>query len=340
MAGLLLFHLVAYVNVILWVLAYSALYGAITVIDAVQSGDRRRAISAVHQAAAQWSRPYFALTLFTVFAATSVMALAGFAAASLLVLVSQLFFLRRSLSTRLEEGLPSTAQQTRVYRDRLLLYAWPFASYGILSWAQLASDRWLLDLFRGPESVAAYAVSYQLGYQTMNLFTAGVSAFLSPILFQIAGDGDDPVRVSRAIRLNWIHVQVLLAFTLVGGLTAMVFKDFIFRVLAAPPYAGYAAALPVMIAAGGLYACGQALTMMFFLGADSGAIVGPKVVASIFGILFNYLGARYFGVAGAVGATFAFSALYAGLVALQVRSWQKHRALRQSRHGQSIAGSN
>lgn len=310
---------------VLWWLGYSLLYGGITIVDAIQSGDRRRAISALHQAASQWLRPCFAIFLLAIAGNSRNVALAGFAVANLLVFASQLIWLRQSLHVRFENGLPATEETTSDYSRQLFKYAWPFASYGILSWSQFASDRWMLEFYQGPQSVAAFSVSYQLGYQPMNLLTSAISAFLSPILFGIAGSGQDAYRVSRATRMNWLHVYALLGVTVIVTLVGWLLHKFIYSILAAPAYAAYSGDLPLMIAAGGLFACGQALTMMFFLGADSGAIIGPKVSSSIAGILFNFIGVRYFGIRGAVIATLLFSALYASIVAQQVRRWQLAR---------------
>jgi O-antigen/teichoic acid export membrane protein len=323
-------HLNQRIPTVFWWLIYSVLYSAITVCDAVQSGARQRSISAIHQAASQWLRPLFALFTLTVAGSTCDSALAGFAAANILVFLSQVFFLRRTLYRDYTESPEALPGQVREYRELLYRYAWPFASYGILAWTQFASDRWLLDFFRGPQSVAVYSVSYQLGYQPMNLITAALSAFLSPILFQIAGGGGDPERVRRATRWNWAHVYGLLGVTVVAALVAGLMRHLLFRLLAAPSYAAYSGDLPIMVAAGGLFACGQALTMMFFLGADSGAIVGPKVAASVVGVVLNYIGSRYFGIRGAVVATFLFSAIYAGIVALQVLRWSAAQRLRWS----------
>ena len=312
-------------------LVYSLFYAGTTIMDAVQAGARRRAVSALHQALAQWLRPLAALCFFAFWSHSCDSAMAGFAAASFLVFISEVFFL---LQTSSRAGAPCQAgasgalrvvpvETVAGYERKILAYAWPFASYGILAWLQLASDRWLLDLFHGPASVAALSVGYQLGYQPMNLITTAISAFVTPILFSTAGDGEDAVRMRRAEKINDLHILGLAGFTVLATLLAFLLRKPVFALLTSDSYASFSMIFPLMVAAGGIFSLGQAFTMYFFLGSKSSAIVGPKVISSIVGIIMNFVGAKYFGVQGAVVSTLLFSILYAFIIARSAISFRR-----------------
>jgi O-antigen/teichoic acid export membrane protein len=193
---------------------------------------------------------------------------------------------------------------------RLRSYAWPFASWGLLCWSQLASDRWLLAYFHDRAAVGVYTVCYQLGYYPMLLVSLALGGLATPILFNMAGSGEDPLRVQRAVRANFLHLFGLLGVTLCAAAGAVVYGPAIMQFLASPAYVLYASNLPVLLLAGGLFACGQAASLVLLLEGQSGRMVGTKIGTAIMGVLFNVFGVYYFGVAGAAWAALGFGIVY------------------------------
>jgi O-antigen/teichoic acid export membrane protein len=305
--------------------ATALLTGYNLAFEAVQNADRNRRAVAWHQGLMQWARPLCALATFWWAGVSIQSALGGYAAATSVVVGSQWFFLRRRLGSYFQLSATAATEAGMQIEQRMLTYAWPFASWGLLCWSQLASDRWLLALFHDSAAVGAYAVCYQLGYYPMLLISMTLGGLATPILFKIAGSGDDPARVQSAIRANFLHSFSLLGLTLIATVGAMLFGPAILRAFASAAYVATAKNLPVLVLAGGLFACGQAVSLVLLLEGRSSRMTGVKIGTAILGILFNAVGAYFFSVGGAAWATLGF-----GLVYLIAMIWL-------TQHSQSMA---
>jgi len=281
------------------------------VFDAVQSGSRNRTVVALHQAALQWLRPVAALALFAVATSGLGSALGGYIAATLLVIGSQVAFLFRLAgpSIRRQDGLPVPGMERK-----LLDYAWPFASWGLLAWGQMASDRWFLEIFRDAPSVAAYTVCYQLGYYPMILLSTALSNLAAPIVFEIAGSGTEHARLEAASRANRIHIQALVLITIGVTTVFTLFHSSVFRLLTTSTYAPYSGYLPVLAASAGIFAIAQAASLVFLISARSSELTSAKCLPAVAGLVLNMAGAYWFGIGGAVVATLLFSLIYLAAV--------------------------
>ena len=155
----------------------------------MQVAARARLTVAIHQVLLQWGRPLIALGAIMLMGTSPVSAILGYIAASVVVLVSQVVcFLRKSDFAGSVSPVVNTTV-TRQWRQRLLSYSTPFATWGVFTWLQIASDRWCLGRFHGMKSVAAFTVSFQLGYLPMILISVAIGQIITPRLFSIAGHG-------------------------------------------------------------------------------------------------------------------------------------------------------
>ena len=302
--------------------ALAILLAAVTayniVCDSIQSGSRNRPVVALHQVAIQWLRPLGALALFALLSASFGSAVFGYVAATMIVLGSQIAFLARQVRAA-QSAAPNSIANAQ---QKLFDYAWPFASWGLLAWAQLASDRWFLELFRGAPSVAAYTVCYQLGYYPVLLLATAVSNLASPIIFEIAGAGTDRARLDAAWRANRLHVRALVALTLgaTGALAAL--HGPLFRLLTTAAYAPYSRYVPILAASAGVFAVAQAASLVFLITARSSELTATKCVPAAAGLFLNMAGAYWFGVPGAAMATLLFSLIYLAAIVRLIRNAQ------------------
>lgn len=280
------------------------------VLDAIQSGSRNRPVVALHQAAIQWLRPASALALLSLISSQMASAVLGYVAATVLVLASQAVFLSRQLSSSVSRNTVTPQQAER----QLLAYAWPFVTWGLLTWGQIVSDRWFLELFRGASSVAAFTVCYQLGYYPVLLLTTAVSNLAGPIIFQIAGAGTESTRLTAALRANQKHILALVVITLGAVVGCALFHSTIFRLLTTPAYAQYSVYLPVFAASAGAFSIAQAASLVFLISARSNELTSVKCLPAVAGLMLNMFGAYFWGIPGAVAATFLFSLIYLAAV--------------------------
>jgi O-antigen/teichoic acid export membrane protein len=249
----------------------------------------------------------------------SAVAMLGYLLATLLVLLSQFWFFRRILLPT--NGLLSAgAASPRHWETQMLAYSWPFAVWGIFTWAQIASDRWALQMFASTREVGLYTALYQLGYYPITILTGLIVQLVAPVFFQRAGNASDPSRMRQIHTLNWRLTMAALSLTGAAALLAFVLHGIVFTWLVASEYRTISWLLPGMVLAGGLFATGQLAGISLLSGTETRSLLAPKVVTAIVGVLLNIFGAAWWGIIGVVGAGVIFSAVYLLWVLHLVRS--------------------
>jgi len=290
-------------------MCFALLSGYNSVLNGMQNAARQRAVVALHQGLASWGRFLLAAGMMLWLGANSTVAMTGYGLAILMVLASQGWFFRRTL---LQKHKVSGSEQTNrgQWRTDMFAYAWPFAVWGIPTWAQVASSRWALQLSSSSEDVGLYAVLYQLGYYPMSLVSGLMLQLLAPVLFQRAGDGSSKERMEQVYVVNRRLIYVTLGVTGIAFVTALMLRDIVFGALVAQEYRSVAYLLPWMLLAGGLFAAGQTASLNLMSSLESKSLILPKVVTAVIGVGLNCLGAALFGIPGVVAAGVLFGAAY------------------------------
>src|SRR5439155_14393864 len=160
---LLVFGQVKWLVLLLGAFLFSLLSGYCSAVDGMQNAARQRAVVAWHQGIGQWLRFSLALALIAVCGALSSAAMLGYAMASAAVLGSQVFLFRRKILALLSDQSSAMDAAAGCWTRPMRGYAWPFAIWGVFTWAQMASDRWALQLCGSASAVGLYAALYQLG---------------------------------------------------------------------------------------------------------------------------------------------------------------------------------
>jgi O-antigen/teichoic acid export membrane protein len=288
---------------------FALLSGYNSILDTLQNAARQRLIAAWHQALASWGRFLMAVGMVLWLGATSAVALLGYGLATLLVLGSQWWFFRRMLQPAGDAPATDDGLIQR-WQKQMFTYAWPFAAWGVFTWAQAASDRWALQMFVSTRDVGLYAVLFQLGYYPISLLSGLMVQLVTPIFFQRAGDATDASRMRRIYTINWQLTIITLILTGIATLFASALHGFIFRWLVAPEYRDISWLLPGMVLAGGLFATGQFVSISLFSETETRIFIIPKIATAIIGVLLNIIGAARFGVSGVVGACVIASSVY------------------------------
>lgn len=290
-------------------LGFALLSGYNATFDSLQNARRRRTVVAWHQALYAWALFLTAVGMVLWLGNASEAAMLGYILANMLVLSSQFYFYSRTAEHRVSAP---TAETTIVQRweSQLLAYAWPIATWGIFSWAQMASDRWALQLFTSTEDVGLYTVLHQLGYFPISVIAGLIAQWVSPVLFQRAGDASDASRMQHVRALNWRMTIGALALTGGATLLAVAVRELAFRWLAGPDYRAVSWMLPGMTLAGGLSACSQLAAISLLSGAETRSLVVPKIVTAVVGVLLNMVCAARWGIWGVVSASVATAAMH------------------------------
>ncbi len=286
-------------------LVLSVLNGYNSTLSAIQNAARQRAIVAIHGGLDSWLKILLVVGVVFWFGASSTGVVIGYTCASLLITVSQLIFLRRTIPQQY-----TSIQNRQQWMPQIWAYSLPFTTWGAFTWLQQVSDRWALQAFATTSDVGQYAVLFQLGFNPIALITGMAVSFLGPILYQRSGDATDHVRNSNVHQLSWRMAHLSLIFTLLGFTITFALHEWFFRLLVASEYRGSSYLLPWVVLAGGFFSAGQILALKLMSEMKSSTMTTAKIVTALIGILLNITGAVLAGIQGVVGAIVAFSCIY------------------------------
>lgn len=286
-------------------LIFAILSGYNSILNGIQNAARQRSIVAVHQGIEAWGRFLTAAGLMLWLGATSTIAMLGYALAVILTLGSQSIFFRKVVPAKIGE-----AENKNHWVDQIWTYSWPFATWGVFSGVQMASDRWALGLLGTLTDVGMYAVVFQLGYYPMSIVTGMATQLLAPIFFQRAGDASDCRRNAKVNALSWRVTWLALAVTGVTVLLAFLSHAQIFCLLVAKEYSSVSHLLPWMLLAGGLFAASQSISLSLMSQMKTHTLKTAKIMTALLGTTFNLAGAYWYGTAGLVMAAVLFSSVY------------------------------
>lgn len=279
-------------------LGFCILSSANSVLDSAQNIVRQRKIAAFHQAVGTWLRFGLAVVWIKISGSSSVSAMMGYASACVPVLFSQIYLFNKKILQN--DVVRNNIQGQEDWARLILSYSRPFFIWGILAWLLSASDRWALQFFGSTKDVGCYAVLYQIGYYPLSILSGLLNQLLAPVFFAKAGVGTDQDRMKQVYDFNRVLDLVWIFLVLVAFLIAALFHRLIFDLLSAPDYRGFSFLLPFMVAAGGLFAGGQLASMAVMSRANPDALIAPKVVLSLSGVILNGLGCYFFQTTGLV----------------------------------------
>ena len=156
--GIIISGRLKWISISIAALFFSIFSGANAILTSIQYAARQRIIVALHQGVESWVRYLLSAALILMLGAVTTTVMAGYTISAIFLFVSQLYFLRVITSKKNEDA------KEICWQDQIWKYSWPFASWGLFTWAQLSSDRWALAIFTTNKEVGLYTVLFQLGY--------------------------------------------------------------------------------------------------------------------------------------------------------------------------------
>lgn len=295
-------------------LMFAILSGYSANLGGIQTAARRRSVVAIHQGIDPLLRSLVAAALLLWLGMSSTIAMIGYAVAALLILGSQIFFFRKTI------GGSAFGEDSKDWQGDIWRFSWPIGVFGIFTWFQLASDRWALQIFSSTADVGNYAVLYQLGYYPISLITGMAMQFLTPILYQRAGDAKDSKRNADVDQLSWKMTWICLGVTAFAFLAALLMHVQLFSILVAEEYRTVSYLLPWIIVSGGIFASGQTLASNLQAQMKTREMMAAKIVTALLGIALNVAGSYWYGITGLVYAGLLFAILHFAWMAVLVKN--------------------
>ena len=270
----------------------------------IQNAARQRKVVVLHGSLDSWMRVLFAAGLLTWLGNSAKVVIAAYIVSLLLVLISQTIFIRRLIPKSLKHSATPNPWTSKIWQ-----YSKPFVYFNAFTWIQASSDWWALDSFTTTQEVGLYAVLLQLGYTPISMVTGLLTALIGPILFQRSGNTADPFRNAGVHKRAWQITAIAMLSTLFASLFTYLFHDWIFQMLVATQYRSVSNLLPWMILAGGFFSAGQVLGLKLMSDLNTQALIWPKIITSLIGVLLSFAGAYYAGLMGVVYGAVIFSIL-------------------------------
>lgn len=285
--------------------------GSNFVLSMVQNSARNRVLVAFHEVLDKILKiiiPYLFLILLS---RNSISTLLGFVVVAIIVLGSQVFFLRQK-EAKLDNY--SNLGNHLKLREDIIRFTTPFAFLSLFSWLRFNSDKWIISYILGTKAVGTYSALYQIGFQPLNLLTITLSQLLLPVLFEIAEDGKNTVKLKNAQILNGKFIVLFTFFVVFLVLLSFCFSSNVIQILLGSTYEQQSYILPYLVIAGGLYGGESFITNQALINVKSHTLVFSRIFTGVSNIFFCYIGTFYFGMIGLVVGLILNSLLFYVLI--------------------------
>tara|TARA_B110000977_G_C11051855_1_gene482630 strand:- start:18 stop:1313 length:1296 start_codon:yes stop_codon:yes gene_type:complete len=289
------------------VVAVSILGGFNAALNSIQNAERKRSIVALHISLDSFLKVLFVIGTALWFDISVTSTIACFALASLVVLISQFFFLQRSHHLR---NIVSIVSPKQDWVKKILIFSGPIMIMGVFGWAQSISTRWALQAFGSNADVGYYSVLSQIGYVPIHTLMGIFMTFLTPIIYEMAGDAKN---ISRRKSVSSLTNRIFLSgiiITSVITLFAFFFHHQILSIFVAKEYLIISRYLPIMIASGGTFGIGLVISAKHLSFLSAKQLMPASIGSAIIGIVAAFAGVYFYSFEGAVFAMLVHSVSY------------------------------
>lgn len=218
---------------------------------------------------------------------------------SLLINIACLKFLEKSVFKKIQNV-------TRNNGSEMWSYAWPFFIMGSIAWLQASSSRWVLEAYSGAVDVGQFHILSQIS-APIQVITAVIITYLSPIFFLRMGDGSDVVK-NKDIRKITLTLSVAGIFV-IGSIAwfASKYSNEVAGIIFAKTFEVDMYYLPWFIASAGILGISQLFCAALYGEMREREIIISGVISGILGLLLNAVFGINFGLAGVVYAQLIFA---------------------------------
>ena len=193
---------------------------------------------------------------------------------------------------------------------QIFVMATYFLLWSIFSWIKSSTDRWALQLFYGPETVASFNVVLQLANLPIILMSGFLTTFFNPIAFQLAGDLNNKESSTRAYELL-VKMFFLYSIGVIVIIVGYVFyHNQLTFIISNKKYTNLSYLLPMITLGVSLYQCGEILASCGVLFNKLQAYLAPKIITSTITGISLFLFSKLFGPIGVMWGLIIAGILY------------------------------
>jgi len=287
------------------VVCYSLLTGCNSALNSIQNAARQRAVVALHGGLDAWMKIGLALGLMVWLGNTSTAVVAGYTLSALIVVASQLHFLRRLVQRHAAGTGKGTPWKREIWK-----YSWPMVTGGLFNWGYFASQRWALQLFASTGEVGQFYALTQVAYTPIGIAGGVALSFLTPIFFAKAGDARDTGRLrgtqSAIVRTAVAGLVLTLAFAL---LSVFVHRQ-VFGLLVAPEYRSISGYMPFVVLSAGILQVSIVTASILTVEKRTVELLPLAIYGNLVITVMNLTFTKFFGVNGLVASMVAGSLLH------------------------------
>ena len=224
------------------------------------------------------------------------------------LIMRYLSFLKKTLKPSMARSISSTGVSTQ-WKNKMYQYSKPFVYFQLFTWMHTSSDRWALEMSSSTESVGLLVVLIQVGYTPAIIFSGMLITYISPILYDIYGDG----KMEKKIEAHNLSIKIsyfILLITIITTMAVYFLHGVVFEMLTNERYHSVSYLLPGVVLSAGLFSIGQMLFTKLNAELRINEVVKPKIITALVGVFLNIIGAYFWGIEGVVFALIAFSVFY------------------------------
>jgi O-antigen/teichoic acid export membrane protein len=291
--GLILLGYSQWIGLVIVIMIFSILTSYNAVFNNIQNAARQRAVNALHGGLESWLKIALAISLIFWLGNSSIAVVIGYSLSCLIVIGSQLFFLRNLLSSS-----RIVAPKYINWQHQMWNYSWPIMAGGLFNWASFASQSWALELFTSTENVGRFYALMQIGYTPISLAGGLLLGFLMPILFSKAGDPENHDRVKNISQIVMkISIYGLGSTFLVSAISFFA-HDKVFEFFVAPKYRDISIYMPLVVLAAGFLQVSAALASIISVKNKTHLFLPLSLVGNSFIALLNLYATSRWGLTG------------------------------------------
>jgi len=295
------------VSQILIVTTFFTIFSAYkSTLDSLLNTLFHRRLSVIFQSSEIWLRYILASLALYLISRDVIFAMLGF-----FISVMITYFIEIKEFNKITSKQPELKEYSKPtnWQKLIINYGLPFSMWGIFTWLESASPRWILQLHSSTHEVGLFAASYQLGFYPMSLLSGVLLQYMVPVAFNRAGKGDDMKRINEAF--NIIKTITVSAFliVIVAFVFSIVFRDFLVNILLGDKFNEVRRYFPYLLLGSGFYMLGQIISVYFLSQNKSKELLVIKILVALILVLLTFFLTVEYSISGTV-----FSILLAYLI--------------------------